>query len=219
MAKLYFRYGAMGSSKTANALMVKFNYEERGQKVLLLKPSIDTRDTEVKSRIGLSSPVRLVDEHENIYNIVYDGGSVDCVIVDEAQFLTGAQVVQLTRVVDELDVPVICYGLRSTFRGTLFEGSEWLMALADTIEEIKTICWCGRKAIMNARILDGEIIYQGPDIFIGGNESYVALCRRHWKEGKYNAQAQGPGVAGEDSQAAGRNTQESGKDPGESEEG
>lgn len=184
MAKLYYRYGAMGSSKSANALMVKFNYEERGQKVLLIKPSTDTRDGEVTSRIGLSSPVKLIGDKEDLYQVVYQGGPIDCIIVDEAQFLTVNQVYHLTDIVDRLNVPVICYGLRADFQGKLFPGSEALLSLADTIEEIKTICWCGKKAIMNARILDGKVIYDGPQVFIGGNESYMALCRKHWKEGR-----------------------------------
>ena len=184
MAKLYFRFGAMNCSKTANALMVKFNYEENGQTVFLIKPATDTRDDEVVSRIGLRSPVKLVGPKEDIYDIVFQGGPVHCVIVDEAQFLNKEQVHQLTDLVDKLNVPVICYGLRSDFQGNLFPGSEALLALADTIEEIKTICWCGKKATMNMRIEDGKAVFQGEQVHIGGNESYVAVCRKHWKEGR-----------------------------------
>ena len=181
MAKLYFRYGAMGSSKTANAIMVRHNYMERGQKALMLKPKLDTRDGErtVSSRSGLTAECAFVEELDSI-----DVSAYDCLIVDEAQFLTKAQVEKLVRVVDEMNVPVIAYGLRADFQGNFFEGSLWLMAWADTIEEIKTVCWCGRKAIWNARLQDGRVIKTGQQFMLGGNESYVALCRRHWSEGK-----------------------------------
>ncbi len=181
MAKLYFRYGAMGSSKTANAIMVQYNYQERGQNALMLKPRLDNRDgaRTVGSRSGLSAPCRFVEELEQI-----DLSAYDCIIVDEAQFLTKAQVQRLVDVVDGMDIPVICYGLRADFMGNLFEGSHWLMAWADTIEEIKTVCWCGRKAIMNARVVDGKVAKAGAQIVLGGNESYVALCRKHWARGE-----------------------------------
>ena len=181
MAKLYFRYGAMGSSKTANAIMVQYNYQERGQNALMLKPRLDNRDGErvVGSRSGLSASCRFVEELDEIDLSVYD-----CLIVDEAQFLTKAQVQRLVDIVDGMDIPVICYGLRADFMGNLFEGSHWLMAWADSIEEIKTVCWCGRKAIMNARVSGGRVVKSGEQIVLGGNESYVALCRRHWAEGK-----------------------------------
>ena len=181
MAKLYFRYGAMGSSKTANAIMVQYNYRERGQNALILKPQLEKRDGEkiVGSRSGLTAPCRYVEELDQIDISLYD-----CVIVDEAQFLTKAQVARLVRIVDELNKPVICYGLRADFQGNLFEGSHWLMAWADSIEEIKTVCWCGRKAIMNARISGGRVVRTGEQIVLGGNESYVALCRRHWQSGE-----------------------------------
>lgn len=183
MAKLYFRYGAMGSSKTANALMVKFNYEERGQKVILAKPKVDIRDGEgiVKSRIGLSSPCIEVEEliHMNIEDIK----KYDAIIVDEAQFLTADQVDALTRVVDFLNIPVICYGLRTDFRGKFFEGSRRLMEVADTIDEIKTVCWCGAKATFNARYNENGIVRSGSQIELGANEKYISLCRKHYKMG------------------------------------
>ena len=181
MAKLYFRYGAMGSSKTANAIMVQYNYHERGQNALMLKPKLDNRDGDrvVSSRSGLTAPCRFVEELDDI-----DLSNYDCLIVDEAQFLKKPQVQRLVDIVDELDVPVICYGLRADFQGNLFEGSHWLMAWADTIEEIKTVCWCGRKATMNARVHDGKVVKAGEQIMLGGNESYVALCRRHWAKGE-----------------------------------
>ncbi len=180
MAKLYFRYGVMGSSKTAGALMVKYNYEERGQKVLLLKPAVDTREApdKIVSRSGLWAPCRLFDE---IYRL--DVRDFDCVIVDEAQFLTKQQVRYLCRVVDEYGVPVIAYGLRADFKGELFEGSQWLLAWADAIEEVKTICWCGKKATFNARYKDGKVLRDGEQVLIGANDQYTSLCRRHYYEG------------------------------------
>ena len=181
MSKLYFRYGAMGSSKTANALMVWYNYSERGQKALLVKPKLDNRDGEriIASRAGLSEPCVFMEELPSL-----DLSGVACVIVDEAQFLSKLQVQQLVDIVDQKNIPVICYGLRADFQGNLFEGSHWLLAWADTIEEIKTVCWCGRKATYNARICDGKVVKTGTQIFLGGNESYIALCRKHWAEGK-----------------------------------
>lgn len=181
MAKLYFRYGAMGSSKTANAIMVQYNYQERGQSALMLKPRLDDRDGVriVGSRSGLSAPCRFVEELPEIEVSQYD-----CVIVDEAQFMTKEQVSALVRVVDELDIPVICYGLRADFQGNLFEGSQWLLAWADTIEELKTVCWCGRKAICNTRVVGGRVTKEGAQIMLGGSESYVALCRKHWAKGE-----------------------------------
>ena len=181
MAKLYFRYGAMGSSKTANAIMVQYNYHERGQSALMLKPQLDSRDGAriVSSRCGLSAPCRYVEELDNLDLSIYD-----CIIVDEAQFLTRAQVRRLAQIADGLDIPVICYGLRADFQGNLFEGSTWLMAWADAIEEIKTVCWCGRKATFNARVSGGKVVRSGAQIMLGGNESYVALCRRHWTSGE-----------------------------------
>ena len=180
MAKLYFRYGAMGSSKTANAVMVQYNYQERGRKVLMLKPKLENRDgaTLVRSRCGLEAQCRFVEE---LGEISLDG--IECVIVDESHFLTAEQVKQLVDIVDERDIPVICYGLRSDFRGELFEGSRELLRWADTIEEIKTICWCGRKATFNARVQNGHIVREGEQIMMGGNSAYVSLCRRHWREG------------------------------------
>jgi len=181
MAKLYFRYGAMGSSKTANAIMVQYNYHERGQNALMIKPRLDNRDGEriVGSRSGLSAPCIYMEEIDTV-----DISTYNCIIVDEAQFLKKEQVQRLADIADNMNIPVICYGLRADFQGNLFEGSTWLMAWADTIEEIKTVCWCGRKATYNARVVDGKVARQGEQIVLGGNESYVALCRKHWASGE-----------------------------------
>jgi thymidine kinase len=180
VAKLYFRYGAMGSSKTANAIMVEYNYRERGQNVLMLKPQLDTRDGErlIRSRSGMTTECAFIEELDTIDLTVYD-----CIIVDEAQFLSKAQVEKLVGIVDDLRIPVIAYGLRADFRNNPFEGSMWLMAWADTVEEVKTICWCGKKALCNARVIDGKVVKEGEQIFLGGSESYVSLCRRHWQKG------------------------------------
>jgi thymidine kinase len=183
MAKLYFRYGAMGSSKTANALMVKYNYGERGQKALLAKPGIDVRDGKniISSRCGLSDECVLFEEIDLQKVMAHE---YDCIIVDEAQFLSKQDVELLTTIVDDYGVPVICYGLRADFQGNFFEGSHYLMAWADTIEEVKTICWCGRKATCNAR-LDGKggITKTGEQVVLGANDKYIGLCRKHWREG------------------------------------
>jgi thymidine kinase len=189
MAKLYFRYSAMNAGKTTQLLQVKYNYEERGQNVLLIKPEIDNRDSKenIKSRIGLESEAIAVDADTDLFELVHNSiaiNQIHCLIIDEAQFLTKKHVLQLCRIVDDLSIPVIAYGLRSDFRGELFPGSEALLAFADSIEELKTICWCGKKAIMNTRLLNGEPVYEGEQIQIGGNESYISLCRKHWYEGK-----------------------------------
>ena len=180
MAKLYFRYGAMGSSKTANAIMVQHNYIERGQQVLMVKPGLENRDgaREVKSRCGLETACVLVEELPDI-----DVSQYDCVIVDEAQFLTKEQVMELVHIVDDLNVPVIAYGLRTDFQNNFFEGSQWLMAWADTIEEVKTICWCGKKAVCNARVMNGRVVTEGEQVLLGGSSQYVSLCRKHYNSG------------------------------------
>ena len=183
MAKLFFRYGAMGSSKSANALMVEYNYRERGKKAIMAKPQIDTRDGDriIKSRIGLEFPCILVEELLQMPE--EELKKYDCVIVDEAQFCSKEQISFLVHLVDDLDIPVICYGLRADFRNELFEGSLWLLAWADEIEEIRTVCWCGKAARCNARFNDAGIIREGEQVCLGGNTSYIALCRKHWKEG------------------------------------
>ena len=185
MAKLYFKYGAMGSSKTANALITKFNYEERGMKVWLIKPSIDDRDgvRAVRSRIGLSAEADVVSPERNLYEEFVANKAYHVVIADECQFFTPKQIDELRRIVDELDIPVLCYGLRTDFLTHLFPGSRRLFEVADSIQEVKTICSCGKKAIVNARIDgDGNVVTTGGQILIGGNDSYVAMCHSCWKE-------------------------------------
>ena len=184
MAKLYFRYGVMGSSKTANALMVRYNYEERGQDALLVKPAVDQRDGArfVASRAGLSHPcIYFSDLMEMTPRQLKPYA---CIIVDEAQFCTKEQVEFLVHIVDDLGVPVICYGLRTDFQRNLFPGSMWLLAWADVIEEIKTVCWCGKAATCNARFNEkGEMITHGDQVVLGANDSYIALCRKHHRMG------------------------------------
>jgi thymidine kinase len=184
MAKLYFYYGAMGSSKTANALMVAYNYSERGQKTLLAKTNIDTRDGShtIRSRIGLerncillSDLCAMKDEEIREY---------DAVIVDEIQFASKEQIDHLAYIVDYLEVPVLCYGLRTDFQLNLFEGSERLLAIADEIKEVKTMCWCGHKATCNARYNRNGIVREGSQVMLGANDEYIALCRKHFLEGK-----------------------------------
>ena len=184
MAKLYFRYGAMGSSKTANALMVGYNYYERGKTALLVKPQLDDRDGEgyVASRMGLRQKCDYVEHLVTMTSEEIQ--KYDCIIVDEAQFCTKDQVEFLVHIVDDLGVPVICYGLRTDFRRNLFPGSMWLLAWADVIEEIKTVCWCGKAATCNARFNEkGEMITQGDQVVLGANDSYIALCRKHHRMG------------------------------------
>ena len=184
MAQLYFKYGAMGSSKTANALMTRFNYEERGQKTLLVKPRLDTRDGDhiVSSRIGLTHPCIYFDEMRKINPMELQQNA--CIIVDEAQFLTKEEVDYLVSLVDDCGIPVICYGLRADFKGDLFPGSEELLVMADKIEEVKTICWCGKKAICNARFdKNGRVLKEGAQVVLGANDQYIGLCRRHWRVG------------------------------------
>ena len=184
MAKLYFKYGAMGSSKTANALITKFNYEERGMKVWLIKPSTDSRDGEctVRSRIGLSAEAQVVPPEMNIEKEFENHVDCDVIIADECQFFTSAQIDQLRDLVNDKNLPVLCFGLRTDFMTRLFPGSSRLFEVADSITEIKTICRCGSKAIVNARI-DGEgnVLTEGEQVFLGGNDSYVAMCHRCWK--------------------------------------
>ena len=182
MSKLYFKYGVMGSSKTAQALMCKFNYEQQGFSVLLLKPVVDTRDIDgdkviAKSRIGLTSECTAFDREENLYKFIFNKNQFKdrtVVIVDECQFLTKAQVDELKEV--STKIPVICYGLLTNFKTELFEGSKRLIEIAESIMEIKSVCQCGKKATVNGRFVDGKLVTDGEEIMIGGDESYKALC-------------------------------------------
>ena len=183
MAKLYFYYGAMGSSKSANALMTHFNYEEVGQKALLVKSAVDQRDGDrvVSAIMGLCQEcifiedlVRMTEDEIKIY---------DCIIVDEVQFATPEQIDFISDIVDFMDVPVVAYGLRADFQNKLFPGSNRLIAIADVIHEVKTVCWCGHKATCNCRYNENGVVRSGPQVMLGANDSYVALCRKHFKLG------------------------------------
>ena len=185
MAKLYFKYGAMGSSKSAQALTTKFNYEEKGMTVWLIKPGTDTRDGAdiIKSRIGLSQKAQIIAPDEDIIEAYKNAGNYDVIIADEAQFLTPNQIEQLRKLVDEEDLPVLCFGLRTDFLTHFFPGAQRLMELADSITEIKTICECGSKATVNARIDEnGKIVTKGSQVMLGGNDSYTAMCHKCWTD-------------------------------------
>ena len=188
MAKLYFKYGAMGSSKTAQALITRYNYEENDLRVWLIKPSADSRDGEavIRSRIGLEGVAQILSPEADVLEIfrTEQQGKCDVIIVDECQFLTEEQIDQLRAIVDEHNVPVMCFGLRTDFQCHLFAGSRRLMEVADTIQEIKTIRDCGAKATVNARIdSEGHIVTQGEQLFLGGNDSYIAMCHKCWVRG------------------------------------
>ena len=184
MAKLYFKYGAMGSSKSAQALITKFNYEELGMSVWLIKPSIDTRDgkSAIRSRIGLHQEADAIQPEADLCALYRQRDKKDVIIADECQFFTPEQIDQLRALVDEDNVPVLCFGLRTDFLTHLFPGSARLFEVADSITEIKTVCACGSKAIVNARI-DGEgnVITQGEQVFLGGNDAYIAMCHKCWR--------------------------------------
>ena len=196
MSKLYFKFGAMASSKTANALMTRFNYEEKGNRVWLIKPDLDNRDdyndesgtrvTVVKSRIGLSSVADVIGQDENIldrFRKVTEAAPVDVIICDECQFLTAAQVDQMKYIAEHCDTPVLCFGLRSDFQTKLFDGSKRLFEIADSITEIKSVCRCGKKAIVNARLNEmGAVIVEGNQIEIGGNDKYESMCWGCWQK-------------------------------------
>ena len=195
MSKLYFKFGAMASSKTANALMTRFNYEEKGNRVWLIKPDLDNRDdytdengvrvTVVKSRIGLSAVADVVGRDEDIrvrFAALHSETPIGAIICDECQFLTAAQVDNLKYIAEYHDVPVLCFGLRSDFLTQLFEGSKRLFEIADSISEIKSVCQCGKKAIVNARIADGRVVTVGDQIEIGGNDKYEGMCWGCWQQ-------------------------------------
>ena len=185
MAKLYFKYGAMGSSKTATALITKYNYEERGMRVWLIKPAADNRDGEftLRSRVGLTAEAEAIGPDKDIRALYARREAVDVIIVDECQFMTGKQIDELRELVDREDLPVLCFGLRTDFQTKLFPGSRRLFELADSITEIKTICDCGRKATVNARLSpEGYVVTEGSQVFLGGNDSYIAMCHKCYQD-------------------------------------
>lgn len=189
MAQLYYRYSTMNAGKSIELIKVAYNYEERGKRVLTLAPSVDARYGMglITSRIGLQREAVIVNDDTNILDLFIernDDKKIDCILLDECQFLKKHHVEELAEIVDSYDVPVLAYGLKNDFRNELFEGSYYMLIYADKIEEIKTICWCGRKATMVARVVDGKIVKQGRQIQIGGNEMYVSLCRKHYNDGR-----------------------------------
>ncbi len=188
MAKLYFKYSGMNAGKSTALLQTAYNYGERGMDVLLYNAEVDDRMGEavIGSRIGIHSPAQTFNNKTDMFADItrqHALSPVACVLVDECHLLSRDHVWQLSEVVDKLSIPVMCYGLRTDFKGTLFPGSEQLLALADNLEEIKTICDCGSKAIMTVRVdTEGNALQEGPQTEIGGNDRYVSYCRRHWKE-------------------------------------
>lgn len=189
MAKVYYYYSAMNAGKSTLLLQSSYNYRERGMHTLLFTPALDTRAGagRIRSRIGLEAEATAFGPDDNLLALVraaHAAQAVSCVLVDEAQFLRQAQVRQLTDIADELGIPVLCYGLRTDFQGDLFEGSQWLLAWADDLTEIKTICHCGRKATMVLRLdATGQPVREGAQIEIGGNDRYVSVCRSHHRQG------------------------------------
>lgn len=189
MAQLYYRYSTMNAGKSIELIKVAYNYEERGKRVLTLVPSIDNRYGVgvVTSRIGIQREGIVVGDDTNILELFIEEDQkqkIDCVLVDECQFLKKHHVQELVEIVDSFDVPVLAYGLKNDFRNELFEGSYYMLVYADKIEEIKTICWCGRKATMVARVVDGKFVKQGEQVVVGGNDMYVSLCRKHYNDGR-----------------------------------
>lgn len=186
MSSLYFKYAAMNSGKSTQLLQAEYNYAERGMHPVLLTAKLDHRAGEGKiaSRLGIASPAHTFDTATDIFayiSFIHAEKKIDALFVDEAQFLTEAQVMQCAHLVDDLDIPVLCYGLKTDFRGKLFAGSEALLRMADNIEEIKAICWCGKKATMTARLTaEGNMVTEGAQIAIGGNDMYTSVCRKHF---------------------------------------
>lgn len=189
MAQLYYRYSTMNAGKSIEVIKVAYNYEERGKKVLTLVPAVDDRYGKgvITSRVGFSREATVVGEDTNILEVFMRENShdkIDCVLIDECQFLKKHHVEELIEIVDSFDIPVMAYGLKNDFKNELFEGSYYMLVYADKIEEIKTICWCGKKATMVARVLDGKVVKQGEQILVGGDDIYVSLCRKHYNEGR-----------------------------------
>lgn len=190
MAQLYYRYSTMNAGKSIELIKVAYNYEERGKQVLTLIPSVDDRYGVgvITSRIGIQREALVVNEDTNMLELYIrenEKRKIDCVLIDECQFLKKHHVQELVEIVDSCDVPVLAYGLKNDFRNELFEGSYYMLIYADKIEEIKTICWCGRKATMVARVIDGRVVKQGEQVVIGGNDMYVSLCRKHYNDGRF----------------------------------
>ena len=189
MAQLYYRYSTMNACKSIELIKVAYNYEERGKNVLTLIPAVDDRYGigVITSRIGVQREAIVVNDDTNILELYMrenEKHKIDCVLIDECQFLKKHHVQELVEIVDSCEVPVLAYGLKNDFRNELFEGSYYMLIYADKIEEIKTICWCGRKATMVARVVDGQIVKQGEQVVIGGNDMYVSLCRKHYNDGR-----------------------------------
>ncbi len=189
MAQLYYRYSTMNAGKSIELIKVAYNYEERGKHVLTLVPAVDNRFGigVITSRIGLQREAMVVHDDTNVFELFLRENAkqkIDCVLIDECQFLKKHHVQELVEIVDSLDVPVLAYGLKNDFMNELFEGSYYMLVYADKIEEIKTICWCGRKATMVARIVDGKVVKQGEQVMVGGNDMYVSLCRKHYNDGR-----------------------------------
>lgn len=188
MAKLYFYYSSMNAGKSTSLLQSAYNYQERGMTPLLLTAEIDNRYSvgKVTSRIGLEAAAHLFNQDSNLFEMVSEQNeneTIDCVLIDESHFLNKEQVKQLGQVVDTLDIPVLCYGIRTDFRGELFPGSKYLLAWADNLNELKTVCHCGRKATMVVRLdSDGKVVSDGDQVVIGGNNQYQSMCRRHFAE-------------------------------------
>lgn len=190
MAKLFYKYGTMAGGKSLDLIRTVYNYKERGMNVLVFKPTTDTRDgikeCVIASRTGSSCNAEWVREEDNIFknvNSLTAHMNIDAVFVDEVQFLTCEQIMQLSDIVTRLNIPVLAYGLKNNFKGELFEAIKVLLAYCDDIQEIRSICFCGKRASQNARIINGNIVKHGKEILIGGNESYIALCNKHFKEG------------------------------------
>ena len=191
MAQLYYRYSTMNAGKSIELIKVAYNYEERGKNVLTLVPSVDDRYGigVITSRIGVQREAMIVNDDTNILELYIrenEKRRIDCVLIDECQFLKKHHVQELVEIVDSCEVPVLAYGLKNDFRNELFERSYYMLVYADKIEEIKTICWCGRKATMVARVVNGKMVKQGEQVVIGGNDMYVSLCRKHYNDGRFS---------------------------------
>lgn len=189
MAQLFYKYSTMNAGKSIELIKVAYNYEERGKRVLCLTPSADKRSGigVISSRVGLQRDALPIDEETNILQLFMrenEKQQISCVLIDECQFIKKHHVLELVEIVDSCNVPVMAYGLKNDFRNELFEGSYYLLVYADKIEEIKTICWCGRKATMVARVVDGKAVKEGEQILVGGMDMYVPLCRKHYNDGR-----------------------------------